>query len=41
MVEPITMMKVIQLPDFDMIQFDTKRVAVLYPNGKGRGKRGI
>lgn len=33
MAEPITLMKQIQLPDFDMIQFDTKRVAVLYPNG--------
>uniref|UniRef100_A0A914HWQ0 Uncharacterized protein n=1 Tax=Globodera rostochiensis TaxID=31243 RepID=A0A914HWQ0_GLORO len=33
MAEPITMMKPIQLPDFDMIQFATKRVSVLYPNG--------
>ncbi|KAL3077351.1 hypothetical protein niasHS_013340 [Heterodera schachtii] len=33
MAEPITMMKPIQLPDFDMVQFSTKRVAVLFPNG--------
>lgn len=33
MVEPITLMKQISLPDFDMIQFDTKRETLLYPNG--------
>lgn len=33
MVEPITLMKQITLPDFDMIQFDTKRETLLYPNG--------
>jgi cation transporter family protein len=31
--EPITLMKNIQLPDFDMVQFDTKRENMLYPNG--------
>lgn len=31
--EPITMMKNIQLPDFDMVQFDTKRENILFPNG--------
>jgi hypothetical protein len=31
--EPITLMKMIQLPDFDMVQFDTKREVSLYPNG--------
>lgn len=25
MADPVTMMKIIQLPDFDMVQFDTKR----------------
>ncbi|KAI6189719.1 hypothetical protein M3Y97_00039100 [Aphelenchoides bicaudatus] len=33
MEDPVTMMKVIQLPDFDMVQFDTKREISLYPNG--------
>lgn len=33
MKEPITMMKNIQLPDFDMVQFDTKRENILFPNG--------
>jgi len=33
MSEPITMMKNIQLPDFDMVQFDTKRENILFPNG--------
>ncbi|KAI6186786.1 hypothetical protein M3Y98_00170700 [Aphelenchoides besseyi] len=33
MEEPITLMKMIQLPDFDMVQFDTKREISLYPNG--------
>ncbi|KAI1716061.1 neurotransmitter-gated ion-channel ligand binding domain-containing protein [Ditylenchus destructor] len=33
MTEPITMMKNIQMPDFDMVQFDTKRETLFYPNG--------
>ncbi|KAH7730517.1 CBN-MOD-1 protein [Aphelenchoides avenae] len=33
MEEPITMMKPIQLPDFDMVQFDTKKENNQYPNG--------
>uniref|UniRef100_A0A914CN19 Uncharacterized protein n=1 Tax=Acrobeloides nanus TaxID=290746 RepID=A0A914CN19_9BILA len=31
--EPITLMKNIQLPDFDMVQFDTKKENMVYPNG--------
>lgn len=31
--EPITLMKVIQLPDFDMVQYDTRRESFIYPNG--------
>nr|WRV86329.1 mod-1 [Meloidogyne graminicola] len=34
MAEPITLMKQITLPDFDMIQFDTRRETLLYPNGR-------
>ncbi|KAI6239238.1 hypothetical protein M3Y99_00598300 [Aphelenchoides fujianensis] len=33
MEEPITMMNKIQLPDFDLVQFDTKREKSEYPNG--------
>ncbi|CAD5225083.1 unnamed protein product [Bursaphelenchus okinawaensis] len=31
--EPITLMKVIQLPDFDMVQYDTRTEKFYYPNG--------
>lgn len=31
--EPITLMKPIQLPDFDMIFFKTNSETMLYPNG--------
>ncbi|KAK0411605.1 hypothetical protein QR680_005740 [Steinernema hermaphroditum] len=33
MEEPVTLMKSIQLPDFDMVQFNTKKLALTYPNG--------
>lgn len=33
MTEPITMMKNITLPDFDMVQFNTHHENILFPNG--------
>uniref|UniRef100_A0A1I7YRA0 Ligand-gated ion channel 50 n=1 Tax=Steinernema glaseri TaxID=37863 RepID=A0A1I7YRA0_9BILA len=33
MEEPVTLMKNIQLPDFDMVHFDTKHKTMDYPNG--------
>ncbi|CAI4229778.1 unnamed protein product [Auanema sp. JU1783] len=33
MEEPVTLMKEIQLPDFDMVHFETRKRNLLYPNG--------
>ncbi|KIH45858.1 hypothetical protein ANCDUO_24094 [Ancylostoma duodenale] len=33
MEEAVTLMKPIQLPDFDMVHFETKKENLLYPNG--------
>lgn len=31
--EPVTLMKKIELPDFDMVHFEVKKETLLYPNG--------
>ncbi|KAK6039640.1 hypothetical protein COOONC_22855, partial [Cooperia oncophora] len=33
MEEAVTLMKPIQLPDFDMVHYETKKENLLYPNG--------
>lgn len=33
MEEAVTLMKPIQLPDFDMVHYSTKKETLLYPNG--------